>query len=84
MGLKLKTMVRSHSDDSEEANKLSGKVLGYGWNPKEDLMSVAIKFNISKKRKGLRTSPDMTIADIESFKLQAHNRRTLLSICNSL
>ena len=84
VGLKLKTMVRSFSTDIEESEKLSGKVLGYGWNPKNDLMSVAIKFNFSKKRKGLRTQPDMTIADIESFKVQTHNRRTLLSICNSI
>ena len=42
VGLKLKTMVRSFSDDPEESDKLSGKVLGYGWNPKDDLMSVQL------------------------------------------
>ena len=26
----------------------------------------------------------MTVADIENFKLQPHNRRSLLSICNSI
>ena len=49
VGLKLKTMVRSGSTDEQESAKLSGKVLGYGWNPEEDLMSVSLKFNISKK-----------------------------------
>ena len=78
VGLKLKTMVRSFSSDSVESEKLSGKVLGYGWDPQSDLMSIPIKFNFSKKRKGLRTRPDMTVADIENFKLQTHNRRSLL------
>ena len=47
-------------------------------------MSVSLKFNISKKRKGKRLAPDMKLSDIELFKGQTHNRRTLLSICNSI
>jgi len=40
VGLKLKTMVRSFFTDEEASDKLSGKVLGYGWTPKDYLMSV--------------------------------------------
>ena len=81
VSLKLKTMVRSFSDDSVEAEKLSGKRFGYGWISKDGLMSLPIKFN-SSKRKGLRTQPDISVAKIESFKLQTYIRRNLLTICN--
>ena len=52
VGLKIKCMVCSGSDNQEAINKLSGAVLGYNWSPKENLVSVSLKFNISKKRKG--------------------------------
>ena len=48
-GLRLKTLVTSGSSDMDAINKLSGSVLGYNWEPKEDVLSVMLKFNISKK-----------------------------------
>ena len=61
VGLSLKTMVQSGSEDTSENDKLSGKVLGYGWDPSTDFMSVKFRFNISKRMKGKRLSPDLNI-----------------------
>ena len=49
-----------------------------------DLMSVKLKFNTSKRRKGVRTKPDLSIEDLESLKTSPCNRRVLLSICNGI
>ena len=60
VGLKLKTMVRSGSMDTAAIQQLDSGVLGYKWDPMLDLMSVKVKFNTSKRRKGLRTKPDLS------------------------
>ena len=53
MGLKLKTMVRSGSEDLEAMTKLSGSVLRYKWDATKDLMGIKLSYNEAKKRKGL-------------------------------
>ena len=75
VGLELKTMVRSGSKDKDATHKLSGTVLGYNWWPEEDLLEVPIKFNTSKRRKGLRSKPNLKDTDIDDFKLQNQNRQ---------
>ena len=44
----IKCMVCLGSDDQEAINKLSGAVLGYKWAPKEDWMSISLKFHMCK------------------------------------
>ena len=36
------------------------KVLGTSWDSKEDCLLLDIKVNVSKKKKGVRTEPDLT------------------------
>ena len=76
-------MVRSGLEDHEAIDKLSGNVLGYGWQPNEYLLSVSFKFNISKRRKGKRLKPNLSL-DIPQFMSESHNRWSLLSICNGI
>ena len=78
VGLKLKTMVASSSTDQDAIQKLSDAVLGYNWDPTQDIMGVTIKFNISRKRKGVQEKPNLILQDMP------HNRRPLLGICNSI
>ena len=78
VGINVKTMVRLGSKDKAAIDKLSGKVLGYGWQPSEDLLSVGFRYNVSRKRKGKRLSPDLSLKDIPDFKAKSHNRRSLL------
>ena len=84
VGLRLKTMVRSGSTDTAAIKQLGSGVLGYKWDPTADLMSVKIKFNTSKHRKGLRTKPDLTSSDLGSLRSTPFNRHVLLSICNGI
>ena len=84
VGLQIKSMICSGSEDQEAINKLSGAVLSYKWDPKEDQLSIQLWFNISKRRKGKHESPDLTLADMEQLKTLKHTRRNLLGICKSL
>ena len=67
VGLKIKTIVSSVSQDPEDLAKLSNKVLGCLYNPKEDAIGIKFVFNPSKKKKGLKTKPDLTLQDIDEF-----------------
>ena len=57
VGLRIKSMVCSGSDNQEEIDKLSGAVLEYKWGPQQDLMGITLRFNISKQSKGKLQDP---------------------------
>ncbi len=61
VGLSLKALVQSGSNDEEAIAKLSGTALVYKWEPAADIMGVKLKFNPSKKRKGIKSRPDLTV-----------------------
>ena len=65
--LKLKTIVLSVSQDQEALSKLSDKVFRCLYDPKNDLISVKFTFNLSKKKKGLKVKPDLTLPDVDTF-----------------
>ena len=67
VGLKIKTIVSSVSQDPEDLAMLSDKVLGCLYNPKEDLLGIKFVFNPSKKKKGLKTKLDLNLQHIDSF-----------------
>ncbi len=67
VGLKLKTIVSSVSQDQEALSKLSDKILGCLYDPKDDLIGVKFAFNPSKKKKGLKVKPDLTLSDVYAF-----------------
>merc|ERR1712240_260526 len=82
--LKHKTIIFSVLRDPEDLAKLSNKVLGCLYNPKEDAISIKFVFNPSKKKKGLKTKPDLTLHNIDAFYEYPQSRRSLLSICNGI
>ena len=84
VGLKLKTIITSHSQDQEALSKLSDKVLGNLDDTVQDLISVKFTFNPAKKKKGAKVKPDLTLEDVESFIKTPQTRRSLLSICNAV
>ena len=67
VGLCLKTIVSMLDPDPDSAEKLSSKVLGYLFDVKSDYLGIKFTFNPSKKRKGLKSNPDLTISDMEKF-----------------
>ena len=82
--MKLKTIVSSVSQDPEDLSMLSEKVLGCLYNPKEDAIGIKLVFNPSKKKKGLKTKPDLTLPDIDAFYESPQSRISLLNICNGI
>ena len=84
VGLSLKALVQSGSNDEEAIAKLSGTALGYKWEPAADIMGVKLKFNPSKKRKGIKSRPDLTLSDLEQFKTSSLSKRQVLSLCNGI
>ena len=84
IGLHLKTIVSTSDPDPESAEKLSSKVLGYLFDVNNDHLSVKFVFNPSKKRKGLKSSPDLTMADMDRFHESSTTRRALLSVVNGV
>merc|ERR1712112_437213 len=75
VGLSLKTLVTSGSRDEEAIAKLSGTALGYKWEPTSDEMGVKLKFNPSKKKKGIKSKPDITLSDLQSFETLSLSKR---------
>merc|ERR1711895_2455 len=84
LGLSLKALVQSGSNDEEAIAKLSGTALGYKWEPAADIMGVKLKFNPSKKRKGIKSRPDLTLSDLEQFKTSSLSKRQVLNLCNRI
>ena len=84
VGLKLKTIVTSHSKDQEALSKLSNKVLGCLYDLVQDLIGVKFSFNPAKKKKGAKVKPDLTLQDVDAFIKSPQTRRSLLSICNGV
>ena len=58
-------------------------MFGYNWNAKTDQMSLTFKFNLSKKRRSVRTLPDLTVNDLESLGTIKMSKRNLLGVTNS-
>ena len=84
VGLKIKMIVSSVSQEPEDLAKLSNKVLGCLYNPREDLLGIKFVFNPSKKKKGIKTKPNLTLQDIDEFYESLQSRRSLLSLCNRI
>merc|ERR1711873_99576 len=84
VGLRLKTIVSTLDPDLEAAEKLSSKVLGYLFNVNKDQLGINFVFNPSRKRKGLKSSPDLTMSDMEKFQESSPTRRSLLSLLNGI
>merc|ERR1711867_385615 len=70
--------------DEEAIAKLSGTALGYKWEPTSDEMGVKLKFNPSKKKKGIKSKPDITLSDLQSFETLSLSKRQIVSLCNGI
>ena len=86
-GFKLKGFVTS-GVDCDEALKLLGsgdlgRVLGMGWEPREDVFKIKVRINLSKKYKRGRSSEDIPYEDIPSIVEMKLTKRLLLSFVNS-
>jgi hypothetical protein len=82
-GLKLKALVVSREKDGLALEKLGGLVLGLGFSTQKDLLSVKCRANISKKKRGRATEPELTKEDLASLRTCSLTMRVCLGLCNS-
>ena len=64
--------------------KLGGAVLGIKWDTETDKFSIKLPVNITKRRRGMVTGPDLTIETLESMEGAVFTRRILLSVTMSI
>ena len=75
-------MTYSGDTDQEEIDKLGGNIFGYEWNVSQDVLGVKFPVNLSRKKRSVRSEPDMTVADIERLRAVKLTKRNLLGFVN--
>ena len=81
-GFKLKAIVRSGETDQEQIEKMGTSVFGYLWDAPEDEMGVKFPVNLSKKKRSVRSLPDLTVRDIDKLRDVKLSKRILLGFVN--
>ena len=64
--------------------KFGGAVLGIKWDTETDKFSIRLPVNITRRRRGMVTGPDLTMNTMESMEGAVFTRRILLSVTMSL
>ena len=83
-GFVLKVIACSGDKDGPMVQKLGGSVLGIKWCTETDKFSIPLTVNISYRRKGSPTGPDLTESDKEMLEQAVLTRRICLSVTMSL
>ena len=81
-GFKLKAIVRSGERDQEQIDKMGTSVFGYVWDAPLDQMGVKFPVNLSRKKRSVRSQPDLTVQDIEKLGSLKFSKRILLGFVN--
>jgi len=68
VGMRPKVKVRSGETDPDPIERLGGAMLGYSWDPSLDVIVIRLHVNISKKKFGARTSPNLTEEECGSIQ----------------
>ena len=79
---KLKAMVESGDTDQEQIDKLGGNVFGYLWDVTNDVMGVRFPVNLSKKKRSVRSEPNLTLDDVGKLRAMGLTKRNLLGFVN--
>ena len=64
VGWQLKAIAVSGEPDGPALEKLSGSVLGHGYSTGRDVLSVKFRVNISPRKRGKVTGPDITVSTV--------------------
>ena len=64
--------------------KLGGEVLGIKWDTEADKFSIPLTVNVSRRRRGMTTGPDVTSMSVDAIDEAVMTRRIALSITMSL
>ena len=80
--LKLKAIAVSGEPDGGALKKLSGTVLGHGYSTAEDKLTVRFRVNVSPRRRGNPTGPDVTRETLGQLDQVVMTRRIALGVAN--
>ena len=78
----LKAIAVSGEPDGPALEKLSGSVLGHGHSTGRDVLSVKFRVNISPRKRGKVTGPDITRSSVGKLGQAVLTRILLLGVCN--
>ena len=81
-GFKIKALLIGGQEPNEESDLMGGKVLGYNYDVKNDRLSVKFPVNLSKKKRGVRSEPNLTEQDINLLSPKSLSKRILLGVTN--
>ena len=82
-GFRFKTMLASGEVGGDRLEKLGGAVLGTAWDSGTDMFSISLVVNVSKRRRGAPTEPDITVDTIKDLQGAVLTKRICLSVTNS-
>ena len=83
-GFILKVIACSGDKDGPMVQKLGGAVLGIKWNTETDKFTIPLTVNISRRRRGEVTGPDLLQSTLDTMEGAVFTRRILLSVTMSL
>ena len=81
---KMKGATFSGDTDTSMIEKLGGNVCGYSWDVTKDVLSVKITVNLSRKRRSVRSHPNLTLDDIKNLRTMHLCKRNLLGFINGI
>ena len=80
----MKGATYSGDTDKDMIAKLGGNVCGYSWDVTNDMLGVKFYVNLSKKKRSVRSEPNMTVSDLEELRQTHLRKRNLLGFVNGL
>ena len=80
---KLKAIALSLEPDGEALRKLSGSVLGHPYSTERDTLAVRFYVNVTTKRRGVPTGPDLAVETLYQLQSVTLTRRKLLGVASS-
>lgn len=81
--LVLKAIAVAGDPDDAAMKKLSGTVLGLKYSTERDMLTVRFRVNVTMRKRGEPTGPDIKKGEIQKLKTAVLTRRILLGVCNS-
>ena len=77
-------MTYSGDTDQSQIDLLGSNVFSYIRHVTEDRMAVKFPVNLSKKKRSVRSEPNMTVDDRERLKMMKLSKRNLLGFVNEV
>ena len=68
---------------TEEINQLNNKLFGYGYDHENGLLKLKISLNLNKKKRNVRSGPEIKKSDLELLNNAKMTKRNLLGLTNS-